>query len=98
MGRLFAPVHGGFQNSEIFALGILVYFAVSGFFMSFLWARLTLPRLYVDADLASAEERGKQRGVRIGEEQFLESTQKASESKTDTEKKYALWVDDKPTE
>ena len=96
IGQAAAPTLGNFPNSEMFALGILVYFAVCGFFISFLWTRLTLPRLYVDADLASAEKRGVQKGVRIGEKQFLASAQQASELRAESHKEYALWVDNKP--
>lgn len=101
IGQTIAPLFGGTQNSEVFAMGMLIYFAVCGFFITFLWARLILRRLYDEADLVSAKEEGEQ----IGTERFLESTQKASEflgstqkasEVTDPKKRFALWVDDKP--
>ena len=43
---------GGFQSSEIFALALLIYFAICGFLVGFLATRLKLPGAYAQADLA----------------------------------------------
>ncbi len=107
IGQLIAPALGGFQSSEVFALGGLLYFSTCGFFIGFLWARLTLPRLYLEADLGRARRKGVEAGVKLGQEEFLDSTQRATkraaENTTDRTlerevgmEPIALWVDDKP--
>jgi CheY-like chemotaxis protein len=106
IGQLIAPALGGFPSSEVFALGGLLYFSTCGFFIGFLWARLTLPRLYLEADLGRARRKGVEAGVKLGQEKFLDSTQRATkraaenpERSADTEltrERIVLWVDDKP--
>lgn len=95
VGAAMGPVLGGSPGGEVFSLGILIYFPVCGFFIGFLWARLTLPRLYVEADVAAAERRGVQAGVQIGTQRFLDSVQKAGEVKH-VGQRVVLWVDDRP--
>jgi len=99
-GQLIAPALGGFQSSEVFALGGLLYFSTCGFFIGFLWARLTLPRLYLVADLRAAERKGVEAGVKLGTEKFLDSTTKGLAERGTVQEvradRFALWVDNNP--
>ena len=109
VGRVLAPAFGGetLASSQVFAIGVFIYFVICGFLIGFLWTRLALPRLQVEADLAAAELKGLEKGVEIGvekgveigadqkEKQFLESVDKAS-ALHDLSEPYILWVDDRP--
>lgn len=96
MGRILAPVLGSTAGSEVFVVGIVVFFAVCGFFLGFLWSRLTLPGLYTEADLIAVKESATEEGERIGAEKFMASAQRAAESVVESKVRRVLWVDDRP--
>ncbi len=58
LGRLAANLSAGFggvpQASAQFALAVVIYFAVCGFLMGYVWARLVLAKPLRDADLGGS--------------------------------------------
>jgi CheY-like chemotaxis protein len=49
LGGFLAPGLGGFPSAQVFAAGLLIYYALDGFFLGYLWTRLNLPLLFTDA-------------------------------------------------
>lgn len=96
IGQMLAPVFGSAAGSDVFAVGVVVFFSVSGFFIGFLWSRLTLPGLYSEADLIAVKESATEEGERIGAEKFMASAQRAAESVAESKVRRVLWVDDRP--
>jgi hypothetical protein len=47
----FAPGLGNFSNSQVFSMGLLIFFTVSGFLVGYLWTRLHLGQALVAADI-----------------------------------------------
>jgi len=60
---LLAPGVGGFDSSRTFALAILIYFPVCGFLFGFLWTRLFLAGMLVEADVRLRKFQTSQREV-----------------------------------
>ena len=44
----FAPGLGGFSHSQVFAVGLLIFFTVCGFLVGYLWTRLHLGKALTD--------------------------------------------------
>lgn len=102
MGTFLAPGLGGLPGADIFAIGVVVFAVLIGFFLCYLWTRLNLPSLLVESDtrarIASAEQRGEKRALRatntaaaVGRE--ARETREASGAPRVI---YGLWVDDRP--
>lgn len=108
VGQLLAPAFGNFPSSSVFAIGVLIYFALCGFFMGYLWVRLVLPKLQIQTDLESAAALAEKEGYKMGDEGFLDKINRAlavSEPVKSVDgalaletpsARYALWVDDRP--
>jgi CheY-like chemotaxis protein len=103
-----APALGNWRGSGFFGVAILIYFAVMGFLLLFLWTRVNLPVLYAQSDLDQTRAFWREEGKLSGEKQALEqlvnqySTKGSTATTRDlgpretTAKKRLLWVDDQP--
>jgi CheY-like chemotaxis protein len=106
MGTFLAPGLGGFTGANIFAIGIVVFAVLIGFFLSYLWTRLNLASLFVESDARANIAAAEQRGIQRGEKQALEATttaaavgREARETRDATGAPgaiHGLWVDDQP--
>jgi CheY-like chemotaxis protein len=98
---------GSAPQNHVFALAILIYFPMCGFFVGYLWARLFLPNALARAARKAKEERErKEREVSslVLEAQEVKERAKQKAPKVAEEgienivpKKAGLWVDDNPS-
>jgi CheY-like chemotaxis protein len=96
MGEDLAPALGSFPSSDMFAVGILVYFLVCGFLVSFLWTRVNLPTLYAAVDLKAALAAAKKEGIGMGERRMVDVYAAPPREIEISQGKHILWVDDRP--
>ena len=52
IGNVAGSGMGGFASSQVFSMAIVMYFAISGFLLGYLWTRLYLGRALTDAERA----------------------------------------------
>jgi hypothetical protein len=106
MGTFLAPGLGNLPGASIFAICVVVFAILIGFFLSYLWTRLNLASLFVESDARAREAAAEHRGFERGEMQTLEATTTAAavgnEARGTRDAKgapriiNALWVDDRP--
>ena len=106
LGTFLAPGLGGFPGANIFAIGVVVFAVLIGFFLSYLWTRLNLASLFVESDARASIAAAERRGVERGEKGFQEAIATASsvgrealetrEASGAPRVIYGLWVDDNP--
>jgi CheY-like chemotaxis protein len=102
LGSFVAPGLGGLTTAPVFAVVVAVYFAMVGFFLSYLWTRLYLPSLFAESDLraliGTAEKRGEARAIEaISSAAGAAKVTGASDVEAAAGKLRALWVDDRPS-
>jgi CheY-like chemotaxis protein len=98
MATYIAPALGDSAGDHAFVVALVIYFLLCGFFVSYLWTRLNLPGLFLEADTQAKIKRAVSEAKRETEEQVLKTVTEAGEVKAQqvlpTVK--ALWVDDRP--
>jgi CheY-like chemotaxis protein len=98
---------GSAPQNHVFALAILIYFPMCGFFVGYLWARLFLPNALTRAERLRKEEKmRKQReegsiivAAQAAKARDEQKAPKAAEEGIEdkVQKKAGLWVDDNPS-
>jgi hypothetical protein len=65
----YVDKHGfaGFANTPVFATALLIYFLIYGFFVGYLWTRLSLARAFRHADIDEVEDKIKQVANKLSE-------------------------------
>ncbi len=101
LGGFLAPALGGFGSSAMFGVLQATYYAVGGFFLTYLWARLYLASLLAESDLEALKAARHEDELRA-----LEATSPmapvmapaaASEQPLSVPAaRRVLWVDDRP--
>jgi hypothetical protein len=71
-----APIFGTFQGNNVYALAVMLFFAVSGFLIGFLWARIYLPVAFAlsDKDVARISKKIDEKINEKIDEKFDEKT------------------------
>lgn len=85
---------GGFD--AVFATGLLVYFCICGFFLSFLWTRLHLAGLYTESDGERLRLEGMRAGYSEGERNLARTLGRVTSHDDASHSRRGLWVDDVP--
>lgn len=85
---------GGFD--AVFATGLLLYFCICGFFLSFLWTRLHLAGLFTESDGERLRLEGMRLGYSEGERNLARALGRSAGHNDASSGKRVLWVDDVP--
>jgi CheY-like chemotaxis protein len=95
LGTYVASGMGDPAFSRVFAPAVVVYFSVCGVFLSYLWTRLNLNRLFNESDLLAEIRQARKEAKADTEQEFLDKISAASAVKATG--LTAFWVDDRPS-
>ena len=100
-GALMGPPLGGFPGSTVLAPLELVFFGIGGFLLGYLWTRLYLVELLVEADEAAARAVKRDAELRAIELTFVGPAAAAvpapgTRAAVPPRPRNVLWVDDQP--